>query len=327
MGQVAEATQIQSLERSGGQAPRTIERILLERGLVSEGRARLIRLADDFRKKNGGSARIIGPYRILGRIGYGGMGSVMRAVDTRDGRLAAVKILNRTDNPLSRERFGREARALVSLSHPNIVKGLEAGEAGDVAYFAMEYVEGRTLGDRLMQEKRLPETDALRIALQVAQALECARRGKLVHRDVKPENILLTHDGSAKLCDLGLARPIFEGSDITEIGITLGTPNYISPEQARGAQDLDSRSDIYSLGITLFHALVGEPPFDGSSAGVVISMHLTQEVPSPRSRRPELSPLTDAVVIKMTKKKRSHRQPTPAILAQELHRALVAAGP
>lgn len=322
---IERASQIQGHERRTGFPPRTMERILLDEGHVTEGRARLIRLADDFRRKNLGPARMIGPYRVLGRIARGGMGSVLRAVDSRNGRLAAVKVLNRTENPVSRQRFDREAHTVISLSHKNIVSGIEVGREGDAAYFAMEFVEGETLGERLARQGRLGEREALEIALQMARALECARSASLVHRDVKPDNILLTTDGVAKLCDLGLARPMFGESTITEVGITLGTPNYISPEQARGAADLDSRSDIYSLGITLYHTLVGDPPFEGSSAGVVISMHLTKKVPSPLIRRPDLSAVTDSVVRRMTARKRSERQQTPLHLEQDLRSAIAAA--
>lgn len=327
LGEVERASRIQSRERGIGLAPRRIEEILIESGRVTEGKARLLRVAARVRRRHAPSARAVGPYRVLGRIARGGMGSVLRAVDGRNGRPAAVKVLNRRDHPISRHRFFREAQAVLSLSHPNIVKGLEIGQDGDEAYFAMEYVHGETLGERLARRGALPEREALEVAAQVARAIECARRAKLVHRDIKPDNILITPDGVAKLCDLGLARPIFRESTITEEGITLGTPTYISPEQARGAADLDSRSDIYSLGITLYHALVGEPPFEGSSAGVVISRHLTEEVPPPRAKRPDISAAADAVVRRMTAKKRSDRYPTPAHVECDLRRAIRTTSP
>lgn len=323
---VERAARIQSNEREIGAEPRTIETILLEEGQVSEGRARLVRAADGFRRRNLGT-RTLGPYRILGRIARGGMGSVLRGVDGRNGRRVAVKILNAGATPVSRQRFGREAAAITSLSHPNIVKGLEVGWDGDVEYFAMEHVDGETLGERLTRKGRLPEREALEITLQLAQALECARKSQIVHRDVKPDNILITPEGVAKLCDLGLARPIFQESTITEEGITLGTPDYISPEQARGIADLDSRSDIYSLGITIYHTLVGEPPFEGTSAGVVISKHLSKDVPPPCRRRPGISSGTNAVVTKMTRKHRSDRFPTPFHLEQAVRSVLESISP
>lgn len=316
------AREIQGRERKSGSTPRPISRILIDRGHISEGRARMIRAAERLKKRHPGAAMRVGRWTVTGRIAQGGMGSVVQAVDRRSGRVAALKLLIRNSNPVARSRFLREARVALNLMHPNVVRGLEAGRDGEVAYYAMEYVPGETLGNRMSRCGPMGEREALQIGVQVARALEGIRQANLIHRDVKPDNIIITPEGTVKLCDLGLARPIIGRSDVTEHGMTLGTPTYISPEQARGQRDLDSRSDIYSLGVTLFHALAGRPPHQGTSAGEVISKHITEDVPPLRRARTGISIVTEAVIQKMTRRDRRHRHLTPDAAERDLWLAL-----
>ena len=319
---IRKARDTQARERKSGSAPRPISRILIDRGHLSEGRARLIEAAERLKKRHPGATMRVGRWTVTGRIAQGGMGSVVQAVDRRSGRVAALKLLIRNSNPVARNRFLREARVALHLHHPNVVKGFEAGRDGDVAYYAMEYVPGETLGNRIDRKGPLAEREALQIGVQVARALEGIRQANLIHRDVKPDNIIITPDGTVKLCDLGLARPILGKSNVTEHGMTLGTPTYISPEQARGRRDLDSRSDIYSLGVTLFHALAGRPPHVGASAGEVISKHITEDVPALRTVRTGISIVTEAVILKMTRNGRRDRHLTPSVVERDLWLAL-----
>ena len=204
-------------------------------------------------------------YESLGRIGQGAMGVVFKARQVSVDRLVAIKVL-RDEAARDREyieRFRREARVAAKLSHNNIVGVIDAGEADGRHYFVMEYVEGTTVQDELDRGKAYDEKAALGIALAVARALEHAHERGLIHRDIKPANILLTRDGNIKLADLGLARMAADVQGTA--GVAAGTPYYISPEQARGQADVDIRTDIYSLGATLYHMVTGRVPYSGAT--------------------------------------------------------------
>ena len=242
----------------------------------------------------------LGGFELLSRLGQGGMGAVYKARQKSMDRLVALKILpkNLAKNQDFISRFLREARAAGKLSHPNIVTGIDAGFADGYYYFAMEYVEGRNLGDRVRSDGPLPEKEVLEIGRQIAEALEYAHDAGMVHRDVKPENILVTREGQAKLCDLGLARTSGGSDDearVTQAGFAVGTPYYISPEQVRG-EDPDSRADIYSLGCTLYHLLAGQPPFVGPSALATMQKHLTETAARLSDLRPGTSRALEAVI-------------------------------
>jgi serine/threonine-protein kinase len=218
------------------------------------------------------------------------MATVYLARDLQHDRSVAVKVLHADlAAALGPERFQREIRFAARLQHPHILTVLDSGEAAGRLWFTMPYVEGESLRDRLRRERLLPVPDAVRIARQAAAALDYAHRQGVVHRDIKPENILLTRDGDALVADFGIARALSDaGESLTQTGLTLGTPAYMSPEQASGATELDGRSDIYSLGCVAYEMLAGEPPFTGPSPQAVIAKRFS-ETPLPlRSRRPDI---------------------------------------
>ena len=243
----------------------------------------------------------IGGFQILAKIGQGGMGAVFKARQVSMDRVVALKILPRriAQNQRFVARFLREARAAARLSHPHIVHAIDAGQAEGYHYFAMEFVDGDTLLSRIRNGGRLPERQALEIARDVATALDYAHHAGIVHRDVKPGNILLAADGTVKLADLGLARETDAAdSDITRAGKPIGTPSYVSPEQIRGETDVDGRADVYSLGATLYRLLVGARPYTGGTGTEIMAKHLTAPVPDPRDPAPGVSPGTAAIVQK-----------------------------
>jgi len=266
---------------------------------------------------------VIGNYRILEKLGVGGMGVVYKARQLTMKRDVALKILPRRsarDHSFVK-RFLREARSAARLNHPNIVQAFDVGEAEGVYYFAMELVDGESLRARLRRRGRIPEAEALQTARQIALALEHAHSHRMVHRDIKPDNILLTRNGVAKLADLGLAK---RASDVavTQGTQPLGTPLYMSPEQARGHADLDARSDIYSLGATLYEAVTGSPPFTGENAAALITKHLFEKPSSPRRAVPELSEGLAAVLLKTLAKKPQDRYESPTELLRDINRLL-----
>lgn len=247
---------------------------------------------------------VIPGYRIEGEAGRGGMGVVYRAIQLSMERTVALKVLSRR---LARDasyvaKFLAEARAAAKLNHENIVAAIDAGEANGLYFFAMEFVDGTSVADLLAEQERLPWERAFELAEQVARALGHAHGAGLVHRDVKPENVMIGADGRAKLCDLGLAKPLQPAGTGEKAAMTEGTPYYCSPEQALGRTDIDARSDIYSLGATLFHMLAGEPPFDGDSARAILVHQVRTPFPSLAERLPDvpapLRELLDAMVVK-----------------------------
>ena len=206
-------------------------------------------------------------YRLEERVGSGGMSSVYRAFDPTLERWVAIKLMHRdiSSDPDQLERFRREARAVARLNHPHVVTVIDAGEDDGAPYIVFEYVEGETLKDRIKRQGRLPVSEAVAYAIEIGRALECAHEHRLVHRDVKPQNVLIDPDGRAKVTDFGIARSL-EAHGLTAPGRVLGTTDYVSPEQALG-HDVTQQSDIYSLGVVLYEMLTGEPPFRAESAG------------------------------------------------------------
>lgn len=220
-------------------------------------------------------------YEIIEKIAEGGMGAVYRAHQTSMDRAVAIKLLlpRFAADDSSRERLIREARAVAKLSHPNVVAGIDAGESGGVCYFIMEFIDGLPMDQVLRERGPLPWREATAIARQVAAALEHAELHGIVHRDVKPGNILLLKDGQAKLADLGLARVSgSEESHLTQSGMIVGSPAYLSPEQAAADPVLDIRSDLFSLGLTLFELITGERAYVGSNPMSVLTALLTRDV-------------------------------------------------
>jgi predicted Ser/Thr protein kinase len=229
-------------------------------------------------------------YEVMRLLGRGGMGAVYLARDRSLDRLVAIKVLppEAAGDPESRERFRREARTAAKLTHPNIVPLLAFGEVDEMLYFVMGYVRGESLADRLRREAKVPAEQARRIVREVADALDHAHRQGVVHRDIKPDNILLDDEtGRPMLTDFGVAKARASGATLTGTGMIVGTPTYMSPEQASGARELDGRSDLYSLGVLGYAMLAGHAPFEGASIQDVIVQQIGREPPPLTSVAPE----------------------------------------
>ncbi len=309
-------TMQKELQSTGGPMRRLGDLLVEARHLTREQAEQIFRAQG----AKGGHTHIQN-YRILARIGHGAMGSVFKALQVSMDRVVALKVLapKYGQNQKFVERFFREARAVAKLNHPNIIQGIDVGESNGIHYFAMEYVDGPTVGQLLRRGGALDEARSVQVTLQTARALEHAQKHGLVHRDIKPDNIMLTRTGQAKLCDLGLAKVTRDDSpDLSEVGVSMGTPNYISPEQARGDVDVDIRSDIYSLGATFFHMITGQVPFFSESAAVVIARHLNEPPRHPRELNPIISEQAAAVALRMLQKDRTRRYQTPSELAADL---------
>ena len=266
-----------------------------------------------------------GRYRLDAQIGAGGMSTVYRAFDTVLERQVAVKLMHRdiAHNPDQLERFRREARAVAQLNHPHIVQVIDAGEESDAAhpgfstpYIVFEYVEGETLKERIRRFGRLDDPRGVAYAIEIARALGAAHERGIVHRDVKPQNILVDEEGSAKVTDFGIARTL-EQEGLTADGRVLGTTDYVSPEQALG-HAVTGQSDLYSLGVVLYEMLTGDVPFRGENQVAVAMKHVREELPDIQYRRPEVSSALAAVLDRATAKDlgaalpdrpRAHRRP------------------
>jgi serine/threonine-protein kinase len=256
-------------------------------------------------------------------VGGGGMGAVFRAWDTSLYRTVAVKVLSmpQIGDVDSQRRFQTEARSAARLDHPNIARVHYVGEDDGIRYIVFEYIDGANVRDLVHAGGPLPVAEALNYALQVANALTHAWEREVVHRDIKPSNILITNDGLAKLVDMGLARLEYvEGADQEETaaGVTLGTFDYISPEQARSPRDADTRSDIYSLGCSLFFMLTGRAPFSDAPALQKLLQHQTEAPPDVRELRPEVPDALAAVLGRMLAKRPEDRFADPTELATAL---------
>ncbi|MGP0066069.1 MAG: protein kinase domain-containing protein [Isosphaeraceae bacterium] len=261
-------------------------------------------------------------FRLEDAIGAGGMGAVFRALDTKLERLVALKLLppdQAADGEVVR-RFYQEGRSAAQLDHENIARVYSIGQDGYLHYIAFEYIEGETIRQRVEQSGPLPVPEAIDIALQIAQALVHASQRGVVHRDIKPSNIILTPQGRAKLVDMGLARRFERGSDhgLTQTGMTLGTFDYISPEQARDPRDVDVRSDLYSLGCTLFHMLTGRPPFPGGTVLQKLIQHQEEPPADVRSMNPAVPAELAGVITKLMAKDRDRRYQSPEQLVRDL---------
>jgi serine/threonine-protein kinase len=263
-----------------------------------------------------------GRYRLDAQIGAGGMSTVYRAFDVNLERRVAIKLLHREMSADSDqlERFRREARAVAQLSHPHIVGVIDAGEDEGRPYIVFEYVEGETLKDRIRRMGRLPIDESLAYAIEIARALGSAHAHDIVHRDVKPQNVLLDTEGSAKVTDFGIARSLRDDG-LTADGRVLGTTDYVSPEQALG-HDVDGQSDIYSLGVVLFEMLTGDVPFHGENQIAVAMKHVREDLPDIQLLRPEVSATTAAALDRMTDKDLAHRYADVPSLVADLEDAL-----
>jgi serine/threonine-protein kinase len=263
-----------------------------------------------------------GRYRLDAQIGSGGMSTVYRAFDLTLERPVAIKLMHReiASDSDQLERFRREARAVARLSHPHIVGVIDAGEDEQRPYIVFEYVEGETLKERIRRMGRLPIDEAIAYTIEIARALGCAHSHHIVHRDIKPQNVLIDAEGSAKVTDFGIARSLQE-EGLTADGRVLGTTDYVSPEQALG-QDVNGQSDIYSLGVVLFEMLTGDVPFHGENQVAVAMKHVREDVPDIQVRRPEVSATLAAVLDRMTEKELDRRYPAVEPLVADLEEAL-----
>jgi eukaryotic-like serine/threonine-protein kinase len=273
-------------------------------------------------------------YTVERELGGGGMSRVFLAEEVRFRRKVVIKLLPADfAGSINAERFEREIQMVARLQHPNILPLLTAGEADGLLYYTMPFVEGESLRERILRDGRLPIAESLRIASEVADALACAHRGGVVHRDIKPENILLSA-GHAVVADFGIAKAIAvsrtrtpgpnDGASLTQVGTSLGTPAYMSPEQAVGEQDLDGRTDIYSLGCTLYEMLCGSQPFTGASAPAVIAKRFTQTPAPLRTVNSAIPAEVERLVARATQREPSDRFGTAEQLLAALSSAIAA---
>ncbi|GAB4146137.1 MAG: hypothetical protein Tsb009_18710 [Planctomycetaceae bacterium] len=264
----------------------------------------------------------IGAYRIERKIGAGGMGTVYLGVHEETGKEAAIKVLPPS---MAREdaliaRFNREIEALQKLANPHVVKLYESGTTEDTYFYAMEYIEGETLADRLYREQRIHWQDAIQIALQVCSALKSAHDAGIIHRDLKPSNLLIAKDGTVKLTDFGVAQ-VFAGSKLTKTGGVIGTVEYMSPEQAQGSR-ATKQSDLYSLGAVLYVMITGRPPFRGKTALEVIQKHKYGRFDRPILYVPEIPHWLDDLICQLLEKEPDKRVADAFVLTKKLQDVL-----
>ena len=258
-------------------------------------------------------------YKVERVIGEGGMATVYLAEDLKHKRKVAVKVMRpELAATLGSDRFLREVEIAANLSHPHILPMYDSGEADGILYYVMPWVEGESLSARLKRDGELPAPEALRYAREVADALAYAHKRGIIHRDIKPANILLG-DGHALVADFGIARALeAQGEAITRTGLAIGTPQYMSPEQATGAKDVDARTDIYALGAVLYEMLTGEPPFTGRSPQAVVARALTENPRALSAARQGLPAGLEPVVMRALAKRAVDRHATAAMLVEEL---------
>ena len=262
-------------------------------------------------------------YRLDAKIGAGGMSTVYRAFDTVLEREVAIKVMHRdiAHDSDQLERFRREARAVAKLNHPHIVGVIDAGEDEGTPYIVFEYVQGETLKERIRSAQRLQIGEAVAYAIEIARALGAAHEQGIVHRDVKPQNVLIDEEGAANVTDFGIARTL-DQEGLTADGRFLGTTDYVSPEQALG-HAVTGQSDLYSLGVVLYEMLTGEVPFKGDNQVAVAMKHVREDLPDVQKRRPEVSSALAAVVDRATAKDLKRRYPDDASLIADLEEVLV----
>ena len=300
----------EELQRQAAENPTTLEQLLVKKHYITSGQ--LERLKANIKESRDTAGQIPG-YKVMGKLGSGAMAVVYKAKQISLDRTVAIKVLPKKFVQKSDyvERFYKEGRLAAKMNHNNIVQAIDVGEVGGLYYFVMEYVEGKTLYDDLSKGKVFDEREAIDVTIQVAKALAHAHAQGLIHRDVKPKNIMINKDGVVKLADMGLAR---ETSDIKaakhEQGKAFGTPYYIAPEQIRGDVDIDGRADIYSLGGTLFHMVAGRVPFEATAPSEVMKKHLKEPLVPPDHINTALSTGISEVIEVMMAKDRNERYST-----------------
>ncbi len=298
---------LKNLESRHKDNPVLLKDLMIKLGYLTKTQAE--RLKTNIKESKDAAHHIPG-YKVLGKIGAGAMAFVYKARQLSLNRMVAIKVLPKrfTQNPEYVKRFYKEGQAAGKLNHPNIVQAIDVGEAGGYHYFVMEYVEGKTLSDDLTAGHVFEEREGIEIIIQVAHALAHAHAVGLIHRDVKPKNIMINKAGVVKLADMGLAR---ETTDIetakSEAGKAYGTPYYIAPEQIRGKIDIDGRADIYGLGATLYHMLTGQVPFMADDTSDVMRKHLREKLTPPDHINTSLSAGVSEVIEVMMAKHRENR--------------------
>jgi serine/threonine protein kinase len=298
---------IQQLKERRKIDPLMLQDLMVELGYVTPGQAERLKTSI---KESKAVAQQIPGYKILGKIGAGAMAVVYKAKQISLNRTVAIKVLPRrfTENPEYVQRFYKEGQAAGKLNHPNIVQAIDVGEAGGYHYFVMEFVEGKTIADDINAGHIFGEQEAIEIIIQVCHALQHAHSHGLVHRDVKPKNIMINTQGVVKLADMGLAR---ETTDIeaaqSEEGKAYGTPYYIAPEQIRGKIDIDGRADIYGLGATFYNMVTGRVPFTGDDSAEIMKKHLKEKLIPPDHINTSLSAGVSEVIEIMMAKRREDR--------------------
>ncbi len=314
--QADEAVSIQEATKDDGEGRRLLRDIVVDEGWMTQEQVTEVDTQiDEGAAKTG---KIEG-YRLIAKIGQGGMGAVYKAEQAATGEVVALKILptRLARRPDFVDRFLREARAAAKMKSEHIVRPVDVGFSGGYYYFAMEFVEGESVDTTLSIDGAMAETKALRIIHQIALALADAEKAGMVHRDIKPGNIIVTEKGVAKLTDFGLAREVADDS-VTQAGMTLGTPNYMSPEQAKAVKALDVRSDIYSLGVTFYYMVTGVLPFQGETSLLTMLKHLNEPPVAPITRRAELTRGCNDVILKMLAKNREDRYQNASQLVEDL---------
>ncbi|MCH9021206.1 MAG: serine/threonine protein kinase, partial [Planctomycetes bacterium] len=294
------------LEKGGR---KSLPDLLIKHGYMTTSQVARLNMAMDEDSMYRPAQQIPG-FQILSKIGQGAMAVVFKAKQLSLDRIVAIKVLPKrlSENPEFVERFYREGRAAARLNHPNIVQAFDVGESSGYHYFVMEYIDGDTIYEKVTDGRCVPEAEALRIIIQTAGALGHAHMQGLIHRDVKPKNVMLTKDGTVKLADMGLAREVGDyKTAAAEAGRAYGTPYYISPEQVRGDISIDCRADVYALGATFYHMVTGKVPFDGSTPSAVMHKHLKEALVPPDHINHSLSMGIGEIIEVMMAKKRADR--------------------
>jgi serine/threonine protein kinase len=319
--QLLERSQLDDLSRSS--ISKSDDSALIARELVQKKWLTSFQVTQLLQGK--GTELRVGPYRLLDRLGEGGMGFVYKAYHQQMGRTVALKVIRKEklNNAIAIRRFQQEIRVISQLSHPNIVTAFDAGQAGENQYFAMEYVEGVDLARMVKKNGPLPLSEACDYVRQAALGLQHAQEHGLVHRDIKPGNLMLANKGSIiKILDMGLVRlesPSEAVSNgITQVGTVVGTPDYLAPEQAKDSRTVDIRADLYSLGCSLYYLLVGQPPFKAQSLPEVLLKHQTEPPPAVEVYRPDVPMGVQTIIRKLLAKRPEERYQTPAELAAAL---------
>lgn len=297
-----------------------LSELLMRRGYVTPTQVARLNMALDEDSMYRPAQQIPG-FQILSKLGQGAMAVVFKAKQLSLDRIVAIKVLPKrlSENPEFVERFYKEGRAAARLNHPHIVQAYDVGESSGYHYFVMEYIDGQTVYDLVSGERAVPEKEAIRMILQTASALEHAHAVGLIHRDVKPKNIMLTKTGIVKLADMGLAREVNDYVTATaEAGRAYGTPYYISPEQIRGDIAIDGRADIYALGATFYHMVAGRVPFDGTTPSAVMHKHLKEPLVPPDHINKALSAGVGEIIEVMMAKDADERYPSMKELIADL---------